>query len=465
MSKNRDDDAEAYLTRALAIDPANVHVRANLGIVYFEKGEYDRAIQTLEPIANPTGEDADPIEVIRAAEFLGRSYMKQGRFADAEQVLTKSTTVYDRWLEEHGNQNYWGCPYQALGELYSRTGAVDKETEFYLRAADLEIHRPNVQLDAAERCYSLGDYDRALTYVDRAIALDESRGDLLDMKGMILLGLKRYGDAERLFRHAKNEMSAFSIYNYIGRKGAAVGLGHLAVARKKYDEAIERFDEATPWTFRAFVSAKRYAIKELADKDSLYDYDAFAYEMAYVGMAWAYANQNRHEPAIECYDRVLALEPWHLLALLGKGNSLTGMKKLDEAEAIFATVIEHYPNNKFALAERGLIRYNRGEYDSAEDDFEAALKLDDGTYTCPYEGLGLVYLTQGRKQEAEANFKKAIELNPSIEYKKFNGLAKIYIQQKKYDEAAALLKQSIRNYPYDDEARKILASIQPYLEP
>ncbi|MHB8154883.1 MAG: tetratricopeptide repeat protein, partial [Candidatus Omnitrophota bacterium] len=66
----------------------------------------------------------------------------------------------------------------------------------------------------------------------------------------------------------------------------------------------------------------------------------------------------------------------------------------------------------------------------------------------------------GKTKEAEENFKKAIELNPNIEYKKYNGLAKIYLKKGRYQEAKELLEKSIKNYPYDNEARELLKQIE-----
>ena len=70
-----------------------------------------------------------------------------------------------------------------------------------------------------------------------------------------------------------------------------------------------------------------------------------------------------------------------------------------------------------------------------------------------------MYLTQGKEEAAAEHFKKAIAINKDVEYKKYNGLAKIYVKQKKYAKARELLEKSIKNYPYDDEARELLKTI------
>ena len=91
--------------------------------------------------------------------------------------------------------------------------------------------------------------------------------------------------------------------------------------------------------------------------------------------------------------------------------------------------------------------------------FNDVLKLNNKTYTCPYEGLGLIYYKTGEYEKAKQNLIKSIEINPDIEYKKYNTLAKIYIEEGNINDAKELLIKSIENYPYDDEAKNLLNEI------
>jgi len=87
------------------------------------------------------------------------------------------------------------------------------------------------------------------------------------------------------------------------------------------------------------------------------------------------------------------------------------------------------------------------------------LKINNQSYSCPYEGLGLLYLKNGKLKEAADSFKKAIEINPDVEYRKYNGLAEIYIKQGKYKEARELLHKAIENYPDNAKAKGLLKEI------
>lgn len=234
-------------------------------------------------------------------------------------------------------------------------------------------------------------------------------------------------------------------------QAAAVGLGHAAIARKDYEEATRLLMPAVETGDGRLQTGEGGAALSPAEW--------LTYRMACLGMAWTQANQNRNAEALVYYRRILDRRPDDIFALLGAGNSMVALGKSDEAETYFQSVLERDARNPFALAELGLVHYNRGQHAEAERAFKMALEVDSERYTCPYEGLGLVYLKQGRKKEARQSLEKAIRIEPDIEYKKYNALARIHIEDGRYDEARRLLQKSIENFPYDDEARRMLAEL------
>ena len=238
-----------------------------------------------------------------------------------------------------------------------------------------------------------------------------------------------------------------------GEPGAMVGLGQLAVTAK---------DDARAEALLGPIAAVTAPSGE-GDPLAL-AYERSVWRLAWMGLAWSRANQARHEAAIEAYDQPLELNPDDPLALLGKGNSLSGLQRLDEAKALFQRVLEGNPGNAYAMAELALIHYNRGEDAQAEQLFQQALEVDDSSYTCPHEGLGLIYLRRGETEQAKASFERAIRIGPDIEYKKYNGLARIMLDEGRRDEAVRLLRKSVANYPYDPEARELLAELGEPME-
>jgi tetratricopeptide (TPR) repeat protein len=492
--------------QVLAMGKALARADTGLGACYYNQALYADA-ETYLKAALASARPRDRVQVRRAKEFLGRIYTAQGKFALAEQVLHEILAGQD----EHGQAyaEYLGCPNQALGVLYSRLGHSRKMVEHFIKAAEIETGLPNTQYEAALRCYLIGDNEGAMKYVDRALALARDRNyqelkerilwasgktaaipkyeasgdnplanfffaldsyeygnyagaerhiDLMlrrtpqdarfnTVKGFLALLQQKYDDAHRLFSKAARSDPQ--------DRGAQAGLGHVAVIRKDYAAAQKSL---TP----IITSFAPYFAAESKEISTAPKYDWFTYEMACLGMAWTNANQARHEEAIGYYDRILLRKPYDAYALLGKGNSLAGLRRFDEAEGLFRTVLEMDPENPYAHAELGIIQYNRGDDAGAEGSFRQALAREGEKYTCPYEGLGLVYLRQGKVEEARRNFERSIKINPDIEYKKFNGLAKIYLKEGRLKEAEKLLRKSVANYPYDGEAGELLSDLEKH---
>ena len=370
-------------------------------------------------------------ELIEVKFLLGLRADAVGDDRRAEALLRESATDLDEYSESR--DNYWGCPYQALGFFYSAQGRHTEALEMIAAAAAAERDADDAQYYAALESYVTGDNPKALAYIDKAIAIAE-RSQYCVLKGFLLLSQRKYDDAEALFEKARK---------IDGNPGGDAGLGHLAIVGKDYEAAVRHLDAALK---RSRVPKHRNRTARANPKEG-FD-DGFNIDIAHLGLAWVSANQNRHAEAIRQYDAVLERHPDDLLALLGKAASLTGLKRLDDSERLIAEILKQYPKNRYALAELANIRYNQGADDEAERLYRKALAGGaDEDYTCPYEGLGLVYLRQGRNDEAKKNFEEAIEINPSIEYKKFNGLAKIYIAEGKLDEAEALSPPVRRELP------------------
>jgi len=74
------DEAEALIKKALALRPNDGAFIDSLGWVYYQKGEYDKAVTELERADRLQGEDAE----IR--EHLADAYVKVGRTKDAIRI-------------------------------------------------------------------------------------------------------------------------------------------------------------------------------------------------------------------------------------------------------------------------------------------------------------------------------------------------------------------------------------------
>jgi tetratricopeptide (TPR) repeat protein len=439
------EKAAHYLERLIRTDAAQASDYTRLGMCYDSLKKPEKAVKLYLAAAKFGEERKDKMARIRALEMLGRLYQRTGNLELAEQYLNESTKELAQ-LKKVNDDLYWACPYSALGDLYSQLGQPTRQTKVLVKAADMEPGSIKAQFEAAWMSYHTGDYQNALKYIDRSVELDQN-SCLKQMKGYVYLLQRRFEKAREFFSNfSKNSASEME---------AMVGLGHLAIVDKDYEKATRLLqDAATEAQNRAdYVNADAYSSLELSCRN-------FPYKMVCLGLGWTAGNQDKHGEAMKYFQRVLDTDPKDILALLGKANSLGGLHRLDEAQRLYKKILEIYPDNVYALAELGRIHYNQGDDQAAEKVYRKALEQDVDHYTCPYEGLGLIFMRRGKLAEAKEYLQKSIDINPNIEFKKFNALAKIYIDEGRFGEAKKLLAKSIENYPYDDEAKRMLKEIE-----
>jgi tetratricopeptide (TPR) repeat protein len=399
---------------------------------HLDAGRAQQARSVAEQTLAAAGDDEVSRDQLRdTRKILGRALEQLGEGAAAEQRLKIALANEDK--------SHWNCAYQALGVLYSKVGEAHDNPLDPFEAPQPDPEDATANFSAALRYYYAHRPEDALTFIDRAIALQPTPHFLV-VKGFMVMARKEYDAAGTLFAQAEATAQ--------DDPGPAIGRGHLAIIEQNYKQARSLLEPALELWLQASVSTAPDP-----------DYYHFMHRMGCLGMGWLHANQDQHDQAIKYFNRVLAHRPYDLLARLGKGNSLMGMQLMDQAEQELQGVLDLDPDNPYATAELASIHLSRGDVARAEQGFEAALAAHGKGYTCPYEGLGMVYLKQGRIEQARKSFEKAISINPDIEYKKFNGLARIYIQDGRTAEARKLLLKSIANYPYDDEAKTMLSKL------
>lgn len=458
-------EAIPHFRRAIEQHPTDGSLHSDIAACAYAKQDYETAVREFEialPMLDPV---RDALALFRAREFLGKTYQAMGRWKDAERELKESSDAYEKWVALNGNPNYWGCPFQSLGALYTKTDHRRAADDAYVKSADYQPLKWQTQINAAIRAYQYGDYQKARQLAERALAANPDLPDVRVLRGFITLALRDTDEAERVFTWQNAEVWPPFSRRFDATYGARVGLAHLAIAEHREDDALrlaeKLVDGPYTWQTRAWTWFEHRALSHIETYDPFEanELNRFYYQMACLAGAWAHSNKREHEAALPYYERILAQDRRHLLALLGKANALNGMKRPDDAERVYAQVLRVDPGNAFALAEIGVIHYTRGNNAQAEKYFNEALANGGETYSCPYEGLGLVYLRAGKIDKAEDFLEKAIEMSPDHEHKKFNALAKIRIREGKFTEAAELLRQSIKIFPYGDEAPRLLKSI------
>ena len=175
LSANLQDEALGLLERALAVDGEHVDLLQHLGVLYYQKGEFGRALELLA----------------RCAELMG-----------AKEYHGGGQTTVARWLgrvyEERGDAaKAMACYQQAVGGNPRDAGSLSRLGRLYVLAGQgddiaLSLCRQAVKIDAskAEYWFRLGWlYSRLQDYESAVGALDEClRLGRKHLEAVILLG-------------------------------------------------------------------------------------------------------------------------------------------------------------------------------------------------------------------------------------------------------------------------------------
>src|SRR5580698_10538035 len=87
--------------------------------------------------------------------------------------------------------------------------------------------------------------------------------------------------------------------------------------------------------------------------------------------------------------------------------------RLDEAEALYRSVLEHQPAHFGALHFTGLIHYQRGAMQAAVDWIGRALVVNPASPEA-HSNLGLALLDLKRSEEALAAHERSLKLRPDV---------------------------------------------------
>lgn len=117
---------------------------------------------------------------------------------------------------------------------------------------------------------------------------------------------------------------------------------------------------------------------------------------------------------------------------------------------LWSPVIEAYPlKASLAYVNRGWFYREKGQFDRAMDDYEAAISLSPNDAVA-YTGRGLVFKKAGQLDRALADFSRAIELLPT-EHTAYTNRGWVYMEKRQYDRAIEDFSAAItRNAAYAD---------------
>jgi tetratricopeptide (TPR) repeat protein len=271
----------------------------------------------------------------------------------------------------------------AEGEIHRAVALLKsgKERECLASLRRLNIRAENSPIIcnlAALVCLSLGQYQLALKWFDRALALFPACGDAMAYRGLALHKLGRRAEALQAYDAAGRAGCAKPELFY-NRGNVLRELGRLSEAIASYERALH-FDPAYPEALRA----GGLVLRELG----------------------------RLENALAFINEAIRLRPDFTDALNDQGNVLQELDRSEEAIISYNAALERVPGRADILNNRGSAWLALGNCPNADKDFSGARRIKPD-FPEAWSNYGNLLLKQQEPGAALEAFDQALQIRPS----------------------------------------------------
>jgi cellulose synthase operon protein C len=424
------EEAVEQFHLALEIDPAMPVARRNVEIAYLSSGYYERLARRLRSRLRAFPEDRD------TRWSLARAHRHTGRFDRARAELHRllSTAPRDaRLLVELGRVEKEAGRFEPARAAYEVALAVDPGS------AVLHFH-------LGELHYHQGNSEEARRVLLRAIELGP---DLAEAHHLLSFVLGDLGEAERATEalerarqlgpwlaatEAGLSIDRHSPVRYVellgeGRARPAalrdrfLAHYHLGVAFRQqglYDEALREFERALesgedrPLVLRARAELLLVAGR---DREAVKLYRSLLEDDTQSPKLWSelgvcYHRLGDMERARMCYGRATEADPDYVIALNNAAVAQAAGGERAKARAVLERAVERRPAFTEALCNLGLLAMEEGRRADAMAAFRAAVRTEPH-FAAGWLGIGAVLSETDEMLEARKALARAVELAPN----------------------------------------------------
>ena len=216
---------------------------------------------------------------------------------------------------------------------------------------------------------------------------------------------------------------------------ALYGLGSVYLEQRKPKEARECFE-------RAVKSAASYPA---------------TLPNAWNNLGILAAKQGKSDEAIGFFQKALAIDPEHAVALQNLGNAFRQKKDWDAAKKTLEHALALNADDAEANYGLGMVYAQLNDTGRAYEFLQKALAARP-VYPEALNNLGILYLRMGRAEEAKKSFAESMRVAPQFEQPYLN-LARVFAIEGDKAKARATLEQLLKVHPEQPQARKELEEL------
>jgi Tfp pilus assembly protein PilF len=178
---------------------------------------------------------------------------------------------------------------------------------------------------------------------------------------------------------------------------------------------------------------------------------------ALFALARIHFDAERWQPALENYQRVLAIRPSYTAALAGAGEVYDRLNDPRAAEKMLRRAAESDPKDADAANQLGLMLAKQDRAAEAKEWFERAISIDP-RHTGAINNLAVLFTKLGQTNDAIAAFRYGIERVPDDETLYLN-LGRLYVSLGQREKARDIMRQLLERKPGDPVATRALREL------
>jgi tetratricopeptide (TPR) repeat protein len=161
-------------------------------------------------------------------------------------------------------------------------------------------------------------------------------------------------------------------------------------------------------------------------------------------------NLGRHQAALVCYDRALALDSRHELAWVHRGTSLEALGQTENALACCDHALQLNSRSEQALLAKGMMHGAVGQLEEARQYCDRALKINPRSEQA-WVNMGTALDALGRRTEALSCYNNVLTLNPRNAQAWFNA-GVVLGDMGRHEEALGCCERSLVLNPHNEQA-------------
>jgi len=222
----------------------------NIGLIYWTQGNYPKALDYDFKALKIDEEIGDPNLISICLGNIGLVYWNQAEYGKAREYFEKALKIDEKTGNKAGVARHTGN----IGNLYAEQKDHAKALEFYFKALTISENAGEYSgmvdhLGNIGSVYtSLKEYDKALAYQKKALEASYKMGDksrialTLGNMGMASMELRKFGEAEVLLKRSLAMFDSISYLQYIMQMEGQ--LSELYARTNRPGEALEHYKKS-----------------------------------------------------------------------------------------------------------------------------------------------------------------------------------------------------------------------------